>query len=650
MAPQTFAIIETTNPAQGAASITHDPLGGAPDSIKRKTRTIKLEAPPWDYCPPTDPRNGYAVLTLILDRNVRMLWNKADWYGGQYFGPDNPRLILIRAQNSSLIPPRHAPIIPHQIVRGTYPWASARDDTLAWWTRPLTLRNARINQSATVIPFENGVTVRHDGGEFEFSVTVPLAERSAFVYEIIFPQELGYSLRCVHTSNVKISGWLTRDFEGGIPQVFIDHAVVHRIDQVPDQGAVLSPDRYKFEPFTDWKIQFSTSTRRVISVLEAVIGVIPVIGAIYDAAQLVYTVANGRSFWGETIALSDDEVCLQGFLAILNLATSAAEVTAAIRRVIKSRPSFAPILDSGVADAIRQRLDERIINAAHDLSSDENKKVAGAITALAEGQTNSRSVLSVINQEVASKVKTLDDERALANLFSVDRAGFRADDLQAGYETYLAKEKGAHFGPLDWALRQSTGRYVEILRRELGPDFRSVLQTLKSKNVMITVVPEALEFIRKYGTSVSHYRDLRRAVPRGYGAFFEVDHLFEKRFWKSPRLNDIIDQSDFLGMIVAKDEQIARQIPGYTGYVHSQKTVLLRDLIPNGEEDLFTMQQWWDAHVWVGRQVGIPKDVLEGHLRDEFEFLIAHSDHPEKVNFRFNQAETDFVPPNWRPR
>jgi hypothetical protein len=116
------------------------------------------------------------------------------------------------------------------------------------------------------------------------------------------------------------------------------------------------------------------------------------------------------------------------------------------------------------------------------------------------------------------------------------------------------------------------------------------------------------------------------------------------------RLNDIIDHSDFLAMIIPKDQQVAAQIPHYRGYIHSHKTDLLRDLIPHGQEDRFTMQQWWDAHVYVGRQVGIPESVLKGELRDKFEFLVEHSDHPEKIEFRFNQKDEEMRLPNWGPR
>jgi hypothetical protein len=661
MALQTLAVFEMSNPAKGTATITHDPLGGLPDSVKRKLRTIYLDAPPWnhtgrqpyawDYTAPADWRLGFGVLTLVLDRNVRMLWDKADWFGG-YFGPDNPRLVVIRVQDSSLVPPPDAPILAHQLVRPPYPWASARDDTTAWWLRPFTLRNARSTQSATVIPFENGVSVRHDGGEFEFRVTAPITERAAFAYEIIFPHEYGYWFRCVHTPNVEISGWLTRDFDEGIPQVFVEHAVVHRIDQVPAQGAVLSPDKFRFEYFTDFKIRFSASTRRAIWVLETVIGFIPVIGALYDAAQLVYTVANGKTFWGETAALSEDEICVQGLCAILNVALSAAEVTSAIRKVIKARPKLAPALDKGVADAVRQHLDQRIIDGFKDLSSEDQKKLVAALKAYATGELDALGLLSILNQGIADKIKTLtDEERALANLLSEDLKGFRASDIQDGYQKYVSK-KGASrtpLGPLEWALKQTTGRYVELLSRELGrdlPTVRRVISGLQRKAVK-TVTTEALALIERWGAAVHHYRDLRR-VAKGYGDFYQVDHLFEKRFWKSPRLNDIIDQSDFMAMIVAKDPQVAAQIKGYRSYVHSQKTELLRRLIPHGEEDFFTMQQWWDAHVHVGRQVGIPESVLKGELRDEFKFLLEHSDHPEKIDFRFNQKAEDFLPSNWR--
>ena len=659
MALKQFAIIETTNPAGGTASITHDPLGGAPDSIKRKLRTLQLDAPPWnhsgrqpyawEYTAPADPFHGFGVLTVVLAPTVRMLWNKSDWFG-EYFGPLNPRLVLIRPQNAALVPPRGAPVLAHQIVRSPYPWASARDDTTAWWLRPSELRAGRTKQSATVVPFENGVMVRHDGGEFELNITAPPTERAAFAYEIIFPQETGYSLRCVHTPNVEISGWLTRDFDEGIPQIFIEHAVVHRIDQVPKQGAVLDPKQFRFEYFTDFKIRLSANTRRVVSVLEGVIGMIPVIGALYDAAQLVYTVATGTSFWGETVALSEDEICVQGLCAILNVALSATEVTGAIKKVIKARPKFAPALDHGVADAVRQKLDQRFLDGMREMSSADRKELVGALNALAAGQLDSRGVLKVANKGLAGKIKTLPDaERVLTKVFSEDVSSFLSSELAEGYARYLAKKRGPRLGPVEWALKQTTGQYAELLRREIGDEFRSILAIVADKNAGKTLTPEALALIEDFGPAVSHYRNLRRKA-KGYGAFFEVDHLFEKRFFKSPQLEDAMDQSDFLSMIVAKDPRVAAQIPNYRGYVHSEKTALLRDLIPHGMEDKFTLQQWWDAHIYVGRQVGIPEDVLRGPLKDDFEFLLKHTDTPHKVDFRFKQKPEDFLPQNWQPR
>src|SRR3954453_20806108 len=114
MTALTTAIIESNNPAKGTATITYDPFGGFPESMKRQLRTIRLDAPPWnhtgrqpyawDYCPPADPRRGYAVVTLVLDRNLHMLWSKSDWEDQQMMsGPQNPRLVLVRAQDSSLI-------------------------------------------------------------------------------------------------------------------------------------------------------------------------------------------------------------------------------------------------------------------------------------------------------------------------------------------------------------------------------------------------------------------------------------------------------------------------------------------------------------------------------------------------------------------
>lgn len=657
-----FAIIETTNPAKGTATITLDPMGGTPDYIKRKLRTILLDAPPWnhtgrqpyawDYCAPADPRTGFAVLTLVLDRNVFMRWTKSDWFDDQtgLQLQQTPRLDLVRAQDSALIPPRHASLFAHQLVSGPYPWASARDDTMAWWMQRFKLRKLRDEQSATVIPFGNGVTVRHDGGQFEFNVTAPPGAPAAFAYEIIFPEQTGYFFRCVHTSNVEITGWLTRNFDQGIPQVFIDHAVVNRIDQVPAQGTSLDPSRFHFEDWTDWKIQFSANTRTVVSVLEIVIGVIPVIGALYDAAQLVYTVANGRTFWGETVALSEDEICVQGLLAILNVAMSAAEVTSAIGKVVKARPKFLAALDKGVADTVRQNLDQHFIDAFRNLSVEERKNIAAALEAYAAGELKAGGVLSIVNPGLVDRIKTLSDQqRALLLLFAEDMSGFRASDLQAGYKAYLGKSKTARLNPLDWAIKQTTGKYAELLKRELhGPDFRIVLQALKDDNAVVTVTPEAIAFHKRFGDKVTHYRNLK-SIAAGTGDFFEIDHLFEQRFMDSPRINGELDKDDLMSMLVAKNPQVARQIPGYASYVHTQKTALLRDLIPNGQEDLYSVQQWWDATIHVGEQVGIPADVLRGQFRDDFKFLLENMENPPKVDFRFDLPDEFFKPPKWTP-
>lgn len=40
-------------------------------------------------------------------------------------------------------------------------------------------------------------------------------------------------------------------------------------------------------------------------------------------------------------------------------------------------------------------------------------------------------------------------------------------------------------------------------------------------------------------------------------------------------------------------------------YVHSDKTPLMRELLPHGSEHLYDLQALWDAHIYTYRQLGV---------------------------------------------
>lgn len=90
----------------------------------------------------------------------------------------------------------------------------------------------------------------------------------------------------------------------------------------------------------------------------------------------------------------------------------------------------------------------------------------------------------------------------------------------------------------------------------------------------------------------------------GLRGHFEIDHLLEQRFWRNnPALETAFDEKG-LGMafIVPKNAAVARSMFTRFGgqrirYVHTLKTRGIAQLVPNGAEAYFTVQQIWDVHV-----------------------------------------------------
>ena len=76
-------------------------------------------------------------------------------------------------------------------------------------------------------------------------------------------------------------------------------------------------------------------------------------------------------------------------------------------------------------------------------------------------------------------------------------------------------------------------------------------------------------------------------------------------------------------MLVPKNPAVAAKMPGNTiAHVHTTKTRMLTDLIPNGREAEFSVQQTWDAHVFVLEALQVHRSVTFGaRLVSDFRLL-----------------------------
>lgn len=144
----------------------------------------------------------------------------------------------------------------------------------------------------------------------------------------------------------------------------------------------------------------------------------------------------------------------------------------------------------------------------------------------------------------------------------------------------------------------------------------------------------ALRIFNDLQNQIVPYTDLvrsrtARATPTlDPGAFWDADHLLEKRFIHSlrDRITDF-DTGSLSAMLVPKHQGILARMQEVSSthivtYDHSTKTQLMRALIPYTEPDRFSLQQWWDAHVFVYLQLPVPnREPVLSALRRDFDRL-----------------------------
>lgn len=159
---------------------------------------------------------------------------------------------------------------------------------------------------------------------------------------------------------------------------------------------------------------------------------------------------------------------------------------------------------------------------------------------------------------------------------------------------------------------------LRTLRKLKRPSVRINLRGPRTRKPRV-VTPRALRVFEEIAGQVDEYAILRKKL-YGLGHLFEVDHLIEKRFISVFSAHGGTEHTDtWPSLAVPKNRQVAAQIPGYTGYIHLEKTRRMEALIPHQLEELFTPQQVWDAHARVLQELGLGDELTR--VRGLFEQL-----------------------------
>lgn len=583
----------------------------------------------WDLMPPVGERK-YPVIRLVIDRDVLVTMTakpganrNAPPLGTPFLGPRAPFVEIFRPQDPALIPQPGEPIEIDRVLGSPYVVQPG------WMTGGLREIERGFNGFLTVnvTPTPNGV--RFQSAYFGFQVELAIDQSfkggilgpGAFTYEITAPQATSdphwITLKIVHTGNVRISG---RAMEN-LGFIVVETAAVLYIEDIPPQGSSLE-DFPGLKPFNLQIIKKpkSKSETRAIFLFELAIGFIPFIGPLYFVAQFAYACATGEDFWGREVHGAD--YLLLGVGALLPLALPSRSVGALRTQLAKS--PLARVLDEGVTLRMRDIANRELLEAVGSIDVQSATALARHLTLYASGKLGAEEVLRRFNDIIGRAYVRWLDRKSIEAVMTTSFDSFKNRALADGFAKFASKARkaGKKADPIDWAIRQTgRSRHVAALESELGTDWRAILK--RSRNdVRVNPLPAtAITHYDKLAGRVVDYKSLSKQN-KGFGELFEVDHILEQRFWRNdPRVVTSFDEvGEGMTMLVPLNPAIAAKMPGpgTIAYVHTTKTKMLADLIPNGREAEFTVQQIWDAHIFTLEALNVDRSVTFGErlIRD----------------------------------
>ena len=256
------------------------------------------------------------------------------------------------------------------------------------------------------------------------------------------------------------------------------------------------------------------------------------------------------------------------------------------------------------------------------------------------------------------------NEIAMDSIFTPGGTGFKIFALQSLYTQYVARIRATFEipagisleralgrlapDPISWLLRGGgpASRKARQMRELLGQDWQQKIRDFRdivplpqdvldiadkfpkgtisyraAQSLRDQLVPERLKRIA-INPDIQHHIDyprlwelVRAANRKSFGAMFELEHPFERRCVKAfagPHDPDALEVLNYIEeakvILVPRIRRVSQHIPGFSGYVHWEKSRMMESLIAYGMEQKgkYSLQEMRDAHVFV-------ISALEGH-------------------------------------
>jgi hypothetical protein len=667
--PHDIRLVGVTQPVKGTGSVYYYPTNSAFAAAKIG---FKAESP-WSDTGRLPFAWQLIVPEYASDRpTIRIVASRDVWIIGEAtvplseLGPDEPYLEIVRIQSVTGVPDLELnleqPYFLHQqIVRPPYRWV---EGMLLEELEPSRIEygggSAQIvlehtpppdAHIASVVTRPNGVDFIDGRGDWKFSLTVPDDRPAAFAYEIHVPpwarlatrratvRHPGFFLRVVRTREVKVDTWVTFDpRDSDHSQITVDEAVAANIDEVPSQGSELLKSGLDFSPFR-FEEKHIRWSRRIVDEFNTIIGLIPVVGSIYDIAQFIYARQTGKDFYKWEV--SDDDMIWLGVGAVLGFldVVPVGKIAGKLAKTLKN----APVKD------IQKVVSPEFGEALGRLRREDGEAMAAMLERYARKELSLAQLLKEIGDVFDLRMAAQFDEDVLRRVFAPDYSGFAHTELDSLYRAYVARNSPSAVHPLEW-VKRTRGRSQQLLTQLLGSDYvDKINEGLIHKRILTVSAADLTQyagFLKKSGAIGAH-SDLVE-IKTGLGHLFESDHLVERRFTRDTGL----DPDEQHAVIVPRNPHVATQMKqqGYNFYyIHSSKTTALRRLIPHGAENMFTPQQWWEAHVFAYKAAGAPDEIIANELK--FDFDLIRRDLDEEIDLTIRDLpDSHFLQENgWGP-
>ncbi|MEA2204204.1 MAG: hypothetical protein QOE77_980 [Blastocatellia bacterium] len=171
----------------------------------------------------------------------------------------------------------------------------------------------------------------------------------------------------------------------------------------------------------------------------------------------------------------------------------------------------------------------------------------------------------------------------------------------------------------DWKRVVMRHRQFIPLRQDVLKIYREFPQNLTyeaARKLRARLVPTDLKIISVNLKAFFHPQGgkllvlRKRANKNAFSSMLQLEHPFERRFVnmlaggkkEAAKLLDYEKEAQVI--LVPANRGVARRIPDFDGYIHSEKTDTLDWLIPVGSEHLYSLQNIRDAHAFTIASVG----------------------------------------------